>query len=113
MGPVFLSKDQARTADVLPHPHIGLSTVTYLFEGGIIHRDSSGVEQAIRPREMNFITAGNRITNSERFEQARREGSPIHAIQSWVALPNGEEESTPTFAHHGRDDLPDSKERRH
>ena len=98
---------------MLPHPHIGLSKVTYLFEGEIIHRDSSGVEQAIRPGEMNWITAGNRITNSERFEQARREGSRIHAIQSWVALPNGEEETAPAFAHHDRDDLPDSKERRH
>jgi len=106
MGPVFLSKDQARAADVLPHPHIGLSTVTYLFEGEIMHRDSTGVEQAIRPGEMNWMTAGSGITHSERFEKARREGGPIHAIQSWVALPVGKEETTPEFAHHEGADLP-------
>src|SRR5215471_7877977 len=106
LGPVFLSKEQARPADVLPHPHIGLSTVTYLFEGEIMHRDSTGVEQAIRPGEMNWMTAGSGITHSERFEQARRDGGPIHAIQSWVALPDGEEETTPAFSHHEGDDLP-------
>jgi redox-sensitive bicupin YhaK (pirin superfamily) len=82
MGPVELPKGLARNADVLPHPHIGLSTVTYLFEGEIMHRDSTGVEQAIRPGEMNWMTAGSGITHSERFEQARREGGPMHAIQS-------------------------------
>lgn len=106
MGPVELSKDSAREADVLPHPHIGLSTATYLFEGEIVHRDSTGVEQAIRPGEMNWMTAGSGITHSERFERARREGGAVHAIQSWVALPNGEEETTPEFAHHEGDDLP-------
>jgi redox-sensitive bicupin YhaK (pirin superfamily) len=106
MGPVELPKGLARNADVPPHPHIGLSTVTYQFEGEIMHRDSTGVEQAIRPGEMNWMTAGSGITHSERFEQARREGGPMHAIQSWVALPNGEEETTPAFAHHDGDDLP-------
>ena len=106
MGPVDLPKGLARSADVLPHPHIGLSTVTYLFAGEIMHRDSTGVEQAIRPGEMNWMIAGSGITHSERFEQARREGGPIHAIQSWVALPNGEEETAPAFAHHEGDDLP-------
>jgi redox-sensitive bicupin YhaK (pirin superfamily) len=106
MGPVDLPKGLARSADVLPHPHIGLSTVTYLFAGEIMHRDSTGVEQAIRPRGMNWMIAGSGITHSERFEQARREGGPIHAIQSWVALPNGEEETAPAFAHHEGDDLP-------
>src|SRR5262249_39498539 len=100
MGPVDLPRGLARSADVLPHPHIGLSTVTYLFAGEIMHRDSTGVEQGIRPGEMNWMIAGSGITHSERFERARREGGPIHAIQSWVALPNGEEETAPAFAHH-------------
>lgn len=106
IGPVDLPKGLAREADVLPHPHIGLSTVTYLFAGEIIHRDSTGVMQAIRPGEMNWMIAGRGITHSERFEQARREGGPMHAIQSWVALPNSEEEATPGFAHHEGNDLP-------
>lgn len=106
MGPVDLPKGLPRNADVLPHPHIGLSTVTYLFAGEIVHRDSIGMEQAIRPGEMNWMIAGSGITHSERFERARREGGPIHAIQSWVALPNGQEEAAPAFAHHEGNDLP-------
>ena len=106
MGPVDLPRGLPRNADVLPHPHIGLSTVTYLFAGEIVHRDSVGMEQAIRPGEMNWMIAGSGITHSERFERARREGGPIHAIQSWVALPNGQEEAAPAFAHHEGDDLP-------
>ena len=106
MGPVDLPRGLPRNADVLPHPHIGLSTVTYLFAGEIVHRDSVGMEQAIRPGEMNWMIAGSGITHSERFERARREGGPIHAIQSWVALPNGEEEAAPAFAHHEGNDLP-------
>src|ERR1700752_4694583 len=100
MGPVDLPKGVSRDADVRPHPHIGLSTVTYLFAGEIMHRDSTGIEQAIQPGEMNWMIAGSGITHSERFERARREGGPIHAIQSWVALPHGEEETAPAFAHH-------------
>jgi redox-sensitive bicupin YhaK (pirin superfamily) len=106
IGPVELPKGLAREADVRPHPHIGLSTVTYLFAGEIMHRDSTGVEQSIRPGEMNWMVAGSGITHSERFERARREGGPMHAIQSWVALPDGEEETAPAFAHHEGDDLP-------
>ena len=106
MGPVDLPKGLSRSADVLPHPHIGLSTVTYLFAGEIVHRDSLGVEQAIRPGEMNWMIAGSGITHSERFERARRQGETVHAIQSWVALPNGEEEAVPAFAHHEENDLP-------
>ena len=106
MGPVDLPRGLPRNADVLPHPHIGLSTVTYLFAGEIVHRDSVGMEQAIRPGEMNWMIAGSGITHSERFERARREGGPIHAIQSWVALPNGQEEAAPAFAHHEGNDLP-------
>jgi redox-sensitive bicupin YhaK (pirin superfamily) len=106
LGPVHLHKGLAREADVRPHPHIGLSTVTYLFAGEIMHRDSTGVEQAIRPGEVNWMTAGRGITHSERFEQARREGGPMHAIQSWVALPIDAEETAPVFAHHAGRDLP-------
>jgi redox-sensitive bicupin YhaK (pirin superfamily) len=106
MGPVDLPKDLPRDADVRPHPHIGLSTVTYLFAGEIMHRDSTAVAQAIRPGEMNWMTAGSGITHSERFEQARREGGSLHGIQSWVALPKGEEEVAPAFAHHEGSDLP-------
>ena len=95
IGPVELPKGLAREADVRPHPHIGLSTVTYLFAGEIMHRDSTGVEQPIRPGEMNWMVAGSGITHSERFERARREGGPMHAIQSWVALPDGDEETAP------------------
>jgi redox-sensitive bicupin YhaK (pirin superfamily) len=106
IGPVDLPKGLPREADVRPHPHIGLSTVTYLFVGEIMHRDSIGVEQAIRPGEMNWMIAGSGITHSERFERARREGGRIHAIQSWVALPDGEEEVAPAFAHHEGKDPP-------
>jgi redox-sensitive bicupin YhaK (pirin superfamily) len=106
LGPVDLPRGLAREADVRPHPHIGLATVTYLFAGEIMHRDSTGVEQAIRPGEVNWMTAGRGITHSERFEQARREGAPMHAIQAWVALPREVEETAPVFAHHAGSDLP-------
>jgi redox-sensitive bicupin YhaK (pirin superfamily) len=106
MGPADLPKGLPREADVRPHPHIGLSTVTYLFAGEIMHRDSTGVQQAIRPGEMNWMIAGRGITHSERFEQARREGAPLHGMQSWIALPDGEEETAPAFAHYNADDLP-------
>jgi len=106
LGPVELPKNLAREADVRPHPHIGLSTVTYMFAGEIMHRDSTAVEQAIRPGEVNWMTAGRGITHSERFEKARREGGPMHAIQAWVALPNEAEETAPAFAHHAGRDLP-------
>jgi redox-sensitive bicupin YhaK (pirin superfamily) len=105
-GPVDLPKGLPRDADVRPHPHIGLSTVTYLFAGEIMHRDSTGIEQTICPDAINWMTAGSGITHSERFERARREGGSLHGIQSWVALPDGEEETAPSFAHHEGDDLP-------
>ena len=112
LGPVELPKGLPRDADVRPHPHIGLATVTYVFDGEIVHRDSLGIEQVIRPGEVNWMTAGRGITHSERFERARREGGPMHAIQSWVALPNDHEEATPNFAHHaGTGDLPLAEER--
>jgi redox-sensitive bicupin YhaK (pirin superfamily) len=106
MGPVDFPAGIPKSVDVRPHPHIGLSTVTYLFEGEITHRDSVGVHQDIRPGEVNWMTAGRGITHSERFERARREGGRMHGIQAWVALPDEHEETDPSFAHHGPADLP-------
>src|SRR5215471_8435833 len=105
-GPVEFPAGIPRSLDVRPHPHIGLSTVTYLFEGELMHRDSVGSEQSIRPGEINWMTAGRGITHSERFERARREGGALHGIQAWVALPQQQEESDPVFSHHGAEDLP-------
>ena len=106
MGPVDFAPGIPRTVDVRPHPHIGLSTVTYLFDGEIVHRDSVGSEQAIRPGEVNWMTAGRGITHSERFERARKQGGRMHGIQAWVALPERDEETEPAFFHHGAGDLP-------
>jgi len=106
MGPAAFAPGIPRSVDVRPHPHIGLSTITYLFEGEIMHRDSVGSEQAIRPGEVNWMTAGRGITHSERFEKARREGDRMHGIQAWVALPEEDEEREPAFFHHAAADLP-------
>lgn len=106
MGPVEMAAGLPRSVDVRPHPHIGLSTVTYLYAGEIMHRDSLGSEQAIRPGEVNWMTAGRGITHSERFERARAQGDTVHGIQAWVALPRELEETEPAFAHHGAGDLP-------
>jgi hypothetical protein len=106
IGPVNFPPGLPRTVDVRPHPHIGLSTITYLFEGEIMHRDSVGSEQPIRPAEVNWMIAGRGITHSERFEKARAQGGHMHGIQAWVALPDGKEEVKPSFAHHGEADLP-------
>lgn len=105
-GPADFARGIPRTVDVRPHPHIGLSTVTYLFEGEIMHRDSVGSEQAIRPGEVNWMVAGRGITHSERFEKARAEGGPMHGIQAWVALPREHEETPPQFANYAGDALP-------
>jgi redox-sensitive bicupin YhaK (pirin superfamily) len=107
MGPMQFAPGIPRSVDVRPHPHIGLATVTYLFEGEITHRDSLGSEQPIRPGEVNWMTAGRGITHSERFERARREGGPMHGIQAWVGLPRELEEIEPAFDHHAGDDLPE------
>jgi hypothetical protein len=106
MGPVDLPAGLPRSTDVRPHPHIGLATVTYLFDGEIMHRDSLGSEQPIRPGEVNWMVAGSGITHSERFERARAEGGRVHGIQAWVALPDELEETAPSFHHHGATDLP-------
>ena len=110
IGPVTLPRGVGREVDVRPHPHIGLSTVTYLFDGEIMHRDSVGSEQAIRAGEVNWMTAGRGITHSERLEKARAEGGSMHGIQAWVALPTAVEEAAPAFAHHSRKDLPEHEE---
>jgi len=106
MGPVEFARGIPRSVDVRPHPHIGLATVTYLFAGEIMHRDSVASEQAIRPGEVNWMIAGRGITHSERFEKARAQGGLLHGIQSWVALPTESEEIEPAFAHHDSGDLP-------
>jgi redox-sensitive bicupin YhaK (pirin superfamily) len=93
--------------DVLPHPHIGLATVTYLFEGEIEHRDNIGSHQRIRPGDLNWMTAARGIAHSERLtDRARREGGRSHGLQIWVALPTSKEELPPTFAHHPKESLP-------
>ncbi|MCC7082097.1 MAG: pirin family protein [Burkholderiales bacterium] len=106
MGPVDFPPGIPRAADVRPHPHIGLATVTYLFAGEIMHRDSVGSEQPIRPGEVNWMTAGRGISHSERFERARAHGDHVHGIQSWVALPSAYEETDPAFAHYSAQSLP-------
>ncbi|MDP2227732.1 MAG: pirin family protein [Moraxellaceae bacterium] len=86
--------------DVRPHPHIGLATVTYLFEGAMLHRDSLGVVQEIRPGDVNWMTAGRGIVHSERTpEKERAEGMQLHGLQFWVALPLAHEEAEPAFRH--------------
>lgn len=106
MGPKELAPGLPPEADVLPHPHIGLSTITYLFDGEIMHRDSVGSEQAVRPGEVNWMTAGKGITHSERFEKARAQGGLLDGIQTWVALPEEWEEMEPGFWHFGNQALP-------
>jgi redox-sensitive bicupin YhaK (pirin superfamily) len=93
--------------DVRPHPHIGLATVTWLFEGAIDHRDSLGTVKTIRPGAVNWMTAGRGIVHSERTPPAERAaGHRLEAIQTWVALPRSHQEQAPTFAHHPADTLP-------
>lgn len=93
--------------DVRPHPHIGLATVTYLFEGEIMHRDSLGSVQAIAPGAVNWMTAGRGIVHSERTPPSTRAaGHTMHGIQSWIGLPQKDEEAAPSFVHVGEKDLP-------
>ncbi len=104
-GPTVLPAGEG--IDVRPHPHIGLSTLTYLFEGDMMHRDSLGIEQAIRPGAANWMTAGRGIVHSERSgAEARVQEQSLHGMQSWVALPLAQEETDPRFAHHPTADLP-------
>ncbi len=106
-GPVNIQPTQASTMDVLPHPHIGLSTVSYLFGGQVMHRDSLGVEQIIRPGEVNWMTAGSGIAHSERFEDPSvLAGGLLEMIQTWVALPEKDEEADPAFNNYKPEVLP-------
>jgi len=105
MGPTVLRA--GRGLDVRPHPHIGLATVTYLFDGEILHRDSLGTVQPIRPGELNWMTAGRGIVHSERTPpELRQSESRVFGIQAWVALPKLHEEMEPAFVHHPETDLP-------
>ncbi|MCC6948190.1 MAG: pirin family protein [Bradyrhizobiaceae bacterium] len=93
--------------DVRPHPHIGLSTLTYLYDGEIIHRDTLGVQAAIHPGEVNWMTAGRGIVHSERTAPERRvDGEPLHGLQLWIAMPAKDEEIDPSFAHLDGEELP-------
>ena len=104
-GPVqFLA---GKGMDVRPHPHIGLATVTYLFDGAIMHRDSEGNALEIKPGAMNLMTAGRGIAHSERTPDVqRRDGQAMLGLQSWIALPKGKEEIAPSFQHYSADSLP-------
>lgn len=110
MGPVQLAANLPRRVDVRPHPHIGLSTITYLFAGEIVHRDSLGFHQVIRAGEVNWMTAGRGISHSERFETMREHGGLLHGIQAWIALPAADEEVEPAFVHYEAADLPIERE---
>lgn len=106
IGPATFAPGQG--IDVRPHPHICLATVTYLFEGGLVHRDSLGFVQAIRPGDVNWMTAGRGIVHSERTDsEVRKRSANIHGIQSWVALPRSAEEVEPAFFHHPAASLPE------
>jgi redox-sensitive bicupin YhaK (pirin superfamily) len=105
-GPVADDNTQLSALDVLPHPHIGLSTVSYLFGGQVTHRDSLGVEQIIRPGEVNWMTAGRGIAHSERFEDPSALAGGLEMIQTWVALPEKDEEAAPSFTNYIPGELP-------
>lgn len=105
MGPHIFAAGSG--LDVRPHPHIGLATLTYLFDGEILHRDSLGSVQPIRPGEVNWMTAGRGIVHSERTAlQVRQQQSSLFGLQCWVALPRAQEESDPAFVHTGVAQLP-------
>src|SRR6187200_1176454 len=105
-GPVTEVSSPPSSLDVLPHPHIGLSTVSYLFGGQVTHRDSLGVEQLILPGEVNWMTAGRGIAHSERFEDPSALSGGLEMIQTWVALPEKDEEASPSFNNYTPDQLP-------
>lgn len=106
-GPVTLAPEDTCAADVRPHPHIGLSTVSYLLSGQVMHRDSLGVQQAIVPGDVNWMTAGRGISHSERFSHPESfAGGGLELMQLWVALPEADEETDPAFTHYPAADLP-------
>ena len=105
MGPADFAPGKG--IDVRPHPHIGLATVTYLFDGEIRHKDNLGFDQVIRPGDVNWMTAGRGIVHSERTDDDKRKtGQRMHGIQSWIALPESDEETEPSFHHHPKSSLP-------
>ncbi len=105
MGPAAFRGGEG--LDVRPHPHIGLATVTYLLDGEIMHRDSVGSVQAIRPGEVNWMTAGSGIVHSERTRpEVRASGGSLFGLQTWIALPKAQEETDPSFAHHKAHEIP-------
>ena len=105
LGPVNFPPHKG--IDVRPHPHIGLATITYVFEGEILHRDSLGNVQSIRPAEINWMTAGKGIAHSERTPpEVRQHEHRLHALQLWIALPEKEEQAEPFFIHYGSKSLP-------
>jgi redox-sensitive bicupin YhaK (pirin superfamily) len=107
MGPTSFAPQQG--VDVRPHPHIGLATVTYLFDGEIVHKDTLGSDQAIQPGAVNWMTAGRGIAHSERSSpEAKRHGAHMHGIQSWLALPLDHEETEPSFRHHPASTIPET-----
>jgi redox-sensitive bicupin YhaK (pirin superfamily) len=109
MGPADFAPGEG--VDVRPHPHIGLSTVTYLFEGEIHHRDNLGFSQPIRPGAVNWMTAGSGIVHSERTDPGlRATGARMHGMQAWVALPEQDEETAPGFVHYDSAELPEFSE---
>jgi redox-sensitive bicupin YhaK (pirin superfamily) len=105
MGPAMMPPGEGM--DVRPHPHIALATITYLFDGEIFHRDSIGSAQAIRPGDVNWMVAGRGIVHSERTPpETRARGQRMHGLQTWVALPDADEETEPRFEHHPAATLP-------
>jgi redox-sensitive bicupin YhaK (pirin superfamily) len=110
-GPVVLDPALKGQQDVRPHPHIGLSTLSYLLRGAIMHRDNLGCEQLIRPGEVNWMTAGRGVVHSERFEDPSAYTRPgVELLQSWVALPVEQEEIEPSFTHHATAQLPETEQ---
>lgn len=105
-GPIGNIAAEGSSLDVIPHPHIGLSTVSYLFDGQVTHRDSLGVEQIIKPGEVNWMTAGKGIAHSERFEDPAALAGGLEMVQTWVALPEKDEETDPSFVNYTSDELP-------
>lgn len=106
-GPVTMAPEDTSAADVRPHPHIGLSTVSYLLSGQVMHRDSLGVKQSIVPGDVNWMTAGRGISHSERFSHPESfAGGGLELMQLWVALPEADEETDPAFTHYPAADLP-------
>jgi redox-sensitive bicupin YhaK (pirin superfamily) len=105
MGPAVFKSGAG--VDVRPHPHIGLATLTYLFDGEIMHRDSLGSAVAIRPGEVNLMTAGRGVVHSERTDPQRKaNGGPLHGLQCWLGLPAAQEETDPAFVHYGVEQFP-------